>query len=168
MTKRSDAFRQTLNHTYKSMSAHRTGRKLFFWLAGLAIATGSLTLVQAGHIGANPAANGASSGASVRVSATSTDDQSAGKPKTEVQIDSKQAAGENPTAPTTHASVTVNGQKINVPHNGSVHKTVNNDDANISVDIQNDSHGDASNQSTSSSNISIFSQSNTSVSESSQ
>lgn len=83
MTKRSLAFRQTLNHAYKSMSGHRHSRKLFFWLAGLAIASGSLTLAQAGHIGANSAANGAS-GASVGVRTTSTDN-SEPKSKTEAK-----------------------------------------------------------------------------------
>lgn len=165
-------FRRTLTHTYKSMTKHHTGRKLFFWLAGLALATGSLTLAQADHTGANSAANSAHS-ASVRVSTTSTDNNPPAQPKTEVRVDSAQGnAGDDTDSDSSRTTVSVNGHHVSVPSNGSVHTTIPNEvgdgDSSVSVDIQNSSQGSASNQSNSSSQISIFSQSNTSSEVSSQ
>lgn len=60
----------------------------------------------------------------------------------------------------TQTNVTVNGQKVDVPQNGSVSKTIQSDNGTTSVNITNSSSSNTSGGSTSNSlNVSTFSQS---------
>jgi hypothetical protein len=55
---------------------------------------------------------------------------------------------------TTH--VTMNGEDVDVPQNGSIHKTVTNPDGSTStLDVSTSNQGDASNQSSTSTNVNI-------------
>ncbi|MGZ6005454.1 MAG: hypothetical protein ACXWLH_04865 [Candidatus Saccharimonadales bacterium] len=163
MTKRSFEFRQTLSHKYGSMMAARNSRKFFLWLVGLGLAVGSITLAQAGQTQATPAANGTgSTSVSVSTSAVKDSPQS-NSAKTDVSVSSNQskAVDDDSSGTATNTQVTVNGKSIPVPKNGSVHKTVpgDQDGASVTVDVQNNSQGSSSNQSSSSSNITVFGQS---------
>ena len=60
-------------------------------------------------------------------------------------------------------TVIVNGQKLDMPENGTVYQTIQNEDGNTSVEVNSSSTGTASNSSHSSTSISIQSSSNSTV-----
>lgn len=59
----------------------------------------------------------------------------------------------------TQTDVTVNGQKVDVPQNGSVSKTIKSDNGTTSVNITNSSSSDGSSTTSNSLNVSTFSSS---------
>lgn len=135
--------------------------KTFPWLAGFALAFGVPAVINAQHAPASKLPN-------VKAVSTANIDKPSednSKTKAEVNIQKDDTSSDETNYSSNHVSthVTVNGHHIDVPANGSVHKTVTDDNgnhSNIDISISNKSQGSSSNQTNSSSSVNVFSQSN--------
>lgn len=101
------------------------------------------------------------SGASLDVSVDSQSSTEAPKneiSETTINTSAENTANEN-SATNSSVSVTVNGQSINVPENGTVHRTITSDNgqAEIDINVQSDSTSGSFNSSTSITNVHGFS-----------
>ncbi len=85
-------------------------------------------------------------------------DEQAQKPKldkdSEAAGDQSSQTVESSTTTTQSTSLEVNGQNIDVPANGEIHRTIDDENGHTSIDVTNETHG-----SSTSSNIEVFSSS---------
>lgn len=140
-------------------------RRLQYAFFAAAIASGSLYLVDISHAAIHTTALGATANASagngMSSGATSSnlahnDQATSSKSSTIVQT-SLDASGD--AAPDLRATVTVNGQDVPVPSNGSAHQDISNASGNTSVDVSHTSSGTGTNSANASVNVQINSQS---------
>lgn len=129
------------------------------------IATPALVVASYGRITNNSSASSSTQAGDVTVSATTSSDSSG-----DAQSAANKAAGTagTPTDQTSDSSsqLTINGENVPMPDNGSVHKSIPSNNGNVKVDVSIQNNGSTSNYSSSgSTSLHIYSNNNsTSVS----
>lgn len=101
--------------------------------------------------------------ANITVTHDSTQDQTASQPAASADTSS----GSDPTSGNNsrvHTDITLNGQHIDVPPNGSVNRTVTSPDGSTSLTVRSTSSGSDYNSTTSSTDVNVTSDSSTSAS----
>jgi hypothetical protein len=145
-------------------SASLFRKKFVYWSAAtLALLFApALAWVYGGvHQGTSNNASGSFSSATPAQKATGNSDAAASpaspQPSSNTTDTSVNASVNSSSDNSSTTDLTVNGQSIPVPDNGSVSKTVQTNDGQTNVDINVQNHGTASNRSSSSTNVHIFS-----------